>query len=92
MPYLAAGAIAIGAGFVRERKWPAEGTGALVGTIALVVVASASAETRVAPLVRAFGLLLLMISVFVAVPAFQAAQHKKSKGNSVTSVARSVRR
>lgn len=87
MPYLAAGTIALAGGFVRERTWPSEGTGALIGTIVLVIVASASAETRAAPLVRAFGLLLLMISVFMAVPAFQSAQFKKAKsaGNSSAS-------
>lgn len=78
LPYLAAGALALAGGFARDGGWPAEGTGALVGTVALVVVASASAETRAAPLVRAFGFLLLLISVFVAVPAFQAAAKKKT--------------
>jgi peptidoglycan/LPS O-acetylase OafA/YrhL len=77
LPYLAAGAVAIAGGFVRERGWPAEGTGALVGTLALVVVASATSGSDFAPLVRALGLLLLMVAVMTAVPAFQAAQKKK---------------
>lgn len=79
LPYLAAGSIAIAGGFVRDRGWPAEGTGALVGTVALVVVASATSGSQVAPLVRAFGLLLLMVAIFAAVPAFQAAQKRKKK-------------
>jgi peptidoglycan/LPS O-acetylase OafA/YrhL len=77
LPYLAAGAVAITAGFVRERGWPAEGTGAVVGTLILVVVASATSGTAIAPLVRALGLLLLMAAIFAAVPAFQAARKTK---------------
>lgn len=80
LPYLAAGSIALAGGFVRERGWPSEGTGALVGTVVLVVVASATAETQFAPLVRAFGLLLLLVAVFATVPAFQAATKRKKKG------------
>lgn len=79
LPYLAAGAIAIGGGFVREKGWPAKGAGALVGTLALTVVASATGESDFAPLVRAFGLLLLLVAVMTAVPVFQA--NKAKKGN-----------
>lgn len=79
LPFLAAGAIAIGGGFVREKGWPAKGTGALVGTLALVVVASATSGSDFAPLVRAFGLLLLLVAVMTATPAFQAARAKKGK-------------
>jgi len=81
LPYLAAGAIALGGGFVREKGWPTSGTGALVGTLALVVVASATSGTAFAPLVRAFGLLFLLIAVMTAVPAFQAAKVKKGNRN-----------
>lgn len=77
MPFLAAGAISIGAGFVRDKGWPAEGTGALIGTVAMVLVASAASGSDFAPLVRALGLLVLMVVVIAAVPAFQAGQVKK---------------
>ncbi len=77
LPFLAAGTIALGAGFVREGGWPAKGAEAVIGTLALVIVASATSGSPVAPLVRAFGLLLLMVAVFAAVPAFQAAKAKK---------------
>jgi peptidoglycan/LPS O-acetylase OafA/YrhL len=80
MPYLAAGTVALVAGFVREGGWPSEGIGAVVGTLALTVVASATGGSDFAPLVRAVGLLLLMAAIFAAVPAVQAAQKRKRKG------------
>lgn len=67
MPYLAAGAIAVGTGVARDGRFPDEGVTAIMGTVALVIVASATANTRVAPLVRAIGLLLLMASIMAAV-------------------------
>lgn len=67
MPYLAAGAIAVGTGVARDGRFPNEGVTAIMGTVALVIVASATANTRIAPLVRAIGLLLLMASIMAAV-------------------------
>lgn len=72
LPFLAAGGIAIAGGMAREKKWPSEGAGALIGTLILVVVASATAGTRIAPLVRAIGLLLLLAVVMATVPALRA--------------------
>ena len=71
MPYLAAGTVALIGGVRREKHFPKSGIPAVVGTIILVIVASATAGTRVAPLVRAIGLLLLMAAVFSATKAFQ---------------------
>lgn len=76
LPYLAAGAVAITGGVAREHGWPKEGLRALVATAILVIVASASTDTKVAPLVRALGLLALMISVIAAVPAFNTTSKK----------------
>lgn len=70
MPYLAAGLVAIAGGVSRERAFPAKGMTAVVGTVALVVIASATADTPIAPAVRALGLLVLMAAVMSAVPAF----------------------
>lgn len=71
MPYLAAGAVAIAGGAIAEKKWPSYTTRAVIGTIALVIVASATSETRMAPLVRAIGFLLLMTTIMSAVRAQQ---------------------
>lgn len=65
-PYLAAGGVAIAGGAIAEKKWPSNGVKALVGTIALVVVASATTGSRIAPLVHAVGLLLLLAAVMAA--------------------------
>lgn len=67
MPFFAAGAVAIAGGVKREGGFPKQGIPAVVGTIGLVIVASATAGTSVAPLVRAIGLLLLMAAVMSAV-------------------------
>lgn len=67
LPFLAAGAVAIVGGVIREKHWPANGSKALIGTVALVVASSATTGTRIAPLVHAIGLLLLLTAVMAAV-------------------------
>lgn len=71
MPYLAAGAVSIIGGAIAEKGWPKGMTRSLIGTTVLVVAASATADTRIAPLVRAIGLLLLLTSVMASVKAVQ---------------------
>lgn len=53
----------------------------IIGTVALVLVASASADTPIAPLVRAFGFLLLLTATITAANATmkKAKQRKKAK-------------
>ncbi len=79
LPYLAAGAVAITGGAIKERKWPANATRAVIGTVVLTVVASASANTRIAPLVQAIGLLLLLTAVMASVTSVQNAKKKGTK-------------
>jgi peptidoglycan/LPS O-acetylase OafA/YrhL len=74
LPFLAAGGVAIAGGLAREKRWPADGGRAVLGTLALVIVASATAGTKIAPLIRAIGLLLLLASVMAAVPAFHTSR------------------
>jgi hypothetical protein len=69
MPYLAAGAITIAGGAIREHKFPTDGHKAIIGTVALVIVASATGESKIAPLVHAIGLLLLLAAVMTTVKA-----------------------
>lgn len=76
LPYLAAGAVAIGSGVRREHGWPKNGLAAVIATFLLVIVASASAGSKAESLVRAIGLLVLGITVMAAVPAFTAKRKK----------------
>jgi len=77
MPYLAAGAVSIVGGTAREGHFPSHGLNAVIGTVVLVIAASATSDTKAAPLVRAIGLLLLMASVMAATPAFNKKKVKK---------------
>lgn len=72
MPFLAAGGIALAGGVAKSGGLPTNTLPAVVGTVALVIVASATADTPIAPIVRAIGLLLLLASVMASVPAFTA--------------------
>lgn len=66
-PYLAAGAVAIAGSAAKEKAWPKEAPRAIIGTVALVIIASATSDTALAPLVHAFGLLVLLIAVMTAI-------------------------
>lgn len=72
LPYLAAGGLAITGGVIREGGWPPNLTRSVIGTVALVVAASASTGTRVAPLVHAVGLLFALAALMATVRAVQA--------------------
>jgi flavoprotein len=71
LPFLAAGAVSVIGGAIQQKRWPDNTGRAAIGTVVLVLVASASANTRIAPLVQAIGLLLLLTSVMAAVKATQ---------------------
>jgi hypothetical protein len=80
MPYLAAGGIAIAGGMARERTWPKNGMRAVLATIILVIVASTTTNTSLAPLIRAVGLLAVLGSVMASVPVISKAQVSNKKG------------
>ena len=69
-PFLAAGAISLAAGAKRERGFPSNGMTAVIATVALVIIASATAGSRIAPIVRAFGMIALLATIMAAVPTF----------------------
>lgn len=79
MPYLAAGAIAIGGGAIKNHGWPSNTLTSVIGTVALVILASATSDTRFAPLVRAIGMLVLLAAFIAATNAVIAAKKKKAK-------------
>ena len=77
LPFLAAGAVALVGGTARAKGFPPNGLNAVVGTTVLVIVASTTAGSKVAPLVHAIGLLLLMASVMAATRSFRPQPQKK---------------
>lgn len=66
-PFLAAGAVTIIGATVKEKHWPKDAVRSIVGTVALVVIASATADTPLAPLVHALGLLVLLVAAMAAI-------------------------
>lgn len=76
MPFLAAGAVSVIGGAIAEKKWPANTARSVIGTIVLVVAASATADSKAAPLVNAIGLLLLLTSIMAAVRTAQKSKVK----------------
>lgn len=74
MPYLAAGGISLISGAIVEHKWPSNSTRVLIGTVTLVVIASATGETKLAPLVHAVGLLTLLTAAMAATKTIQASK------------------
>lgn len=79
MPFMAAGAISIIGGIKREGHFPSNGITAVVGTVVLVIFASATTNTKVAPLVHAMGLLVLLGATYGTVRKFQPAPVKVVK-------------
>ena len=78
LPYLAAGTVAVIGATVRDGKLP-DITVPAIGTVVLVLIASATADSRIAPLVRAFGYLLLLTATITAVNATMRKAESKKK-------------
>jgi dolichol kinase len=76
LPFLAAGTVAIIGGSIRHHGWPPNSDKAILGTVALTLVASATSNSRVGPLVHAIGLLLLLTAIMSAVNAVNASKEK----------------
>lgn len=74
LPFLAAGAVAVIGATIREKHWPTNANGAIIGTVVLTLAASASAGSRIAPLVHAIGLLLLTSAVLASVKSATSAK------------------
>lgn len=77
MPFLAAGAVTLVGGAMREKRWPSNSTKSIIGTVVLVLVASATTGSKIAPLVRAIGLLFLLAATMATVKVVTAAKKAK---------------
>jgi hypothetical protein len=78
-PYAAAGLITLASYSAKERNWPAAGHRIILATIILIIVASASNNTVIAPLVKAVGYLVLISSVIANTPIYSKAQNASKK-------------
>lgn len=79
-PFLASGLLLFLAGIARQGGLPKEMGRFILGVVALGLFASAAENTKVAPLVRAIGLLFLLSSGMLAVSTMSdAAQKRKAK-------------
>ena len=74
-PFLAAGAISLVGGVLAEKGFPANGVKSVMGTVVLVLVASSTANTSIAPLFHAVGMLLVLGAIIGATN-----HYLKSKG------------
>jgi hypothetical protein len=79
LPYLGAGALALVGGAIKQGHWPDHALTSVIATVVLVVFASATGDTKIAPVVRAIGLLFLMAALFGVVRASINKQKTKKK-------------
>lgn len=77
LPFLAAGAVSLTGGAIANHSWPPDALRSLIGTAALTIIASATAGTRIAPLVHAIGLLLLLTAGMAAIKKVDASKTTK---------------
>ena len=74
LPFLAAGTVAVIGGAIRDKKWPSNANKAIIGTVAVTLLAAASADTPFAPLVHAIGLLVLLAAGMAAIKVSKIGQ------------------
>lgn len=78
LPYLAASGVAVVGATVRDGHLP-DLTRVVLGTVAIVIVVSMTGGTKLAPLTRAFGLLILLVAVLSATHAVIGSHKRKAK-------------
>lgn len=76
LPYLGAGALSIAGGVIATGKWPTNSLKVIIATVTLVLFASATADTKIAPVVRAIGILFFIAALFGTV---RASMNRKKK-------------
>lgn len=69
-PFIASTVLVIAAAVKRDGKIEGTAFRAVLATIAIVVVASLTAHTRAAPIVRALGIVYLLASAMLAINVF----------------------
>lgn len=67
--FILAGGIAIVGAVRKTGSWPANGVKSVIATAVLVLLASATNGTKVGPLIRAFGIVLVITAGYAAIAA-----------------------
>ena len=81
LPYLGAGVLAIVAGAIRKKDWPDNTLKSTLATVALMLIAGVASQTKLAPLVKAIGMLLFFAAGMAAVRAgYEAKKRKPTSG------------
>lgn len=80
LPFLAAGAVALVGAVLRDGKLPASLSRPAIGVAVLVILAAATQRTKVAPVVNAFGMLLLTGTALIVGQILYDRLKKKRKG------------
>lgn len=70
LPYLGAGAAALIGGYRTEGGFPENGYKVIIATVVLLAITALTSGTRIAPLVRAIGLVMFMAAVYGAARAY----------------------
>ena len=78
-PFIASGVLLLIGGAARNGGFPQDAIKSLAGTAVLALVASATNGTKIAPVVRALGLLYLLTVGMATIKALDSAKKKKRK-------------
>lgn len=68
-PFMFAGIVTLAGGAIKEGGWPKDMSKGVIGIVVLILVASATNDTKGAPLMRAFGWLVLLVATMATVKA-----------------------
>lgn len=80
-PFIASGALLIAGGAARSGGFPKSTLNSLIGTAVLALIASATVNTQVAPLIRAIGMLYLLAVIIATIKVIDDSKKKAKKGN-----------
>lgn len=67
---IAAGGLTLAGGMAKEKAFPSNGVPVIAATVALVILASTTSDTPIGGPVKALSGLMLLVAVYVNVPAF----------------------
>lgn len=78
-PFIASGVLLLIGGAARNKGFPKDTIKSLIGTAALALVASATKDFRIAPVVSAIGFLYLLTVGMATINIMSVASAKKNK-------------